>query len=138
MESDRNKAKYTRREFFSYFVPFLSVPFLLWWIFTGRKASRQTPRGKAISIAGDIPAGISFQQGIILIREGESLKAFEARCTHLGCSINKSEGESLVCRCHGSRFSKDGNAISGPAIEPLKALEISKGIGEGTYTIQLR
>jgi len=137
MESNNNKASLTRREFFSYFVPFLSVPFLLWWMFTGRKSSTQQGSGKSISITGDIPAGISFQQGVILIREGETIKAFEARCTHLGCSLNKKEGETLVCRCHGSRFSKDGNAISGPAIEPLKALAISKGIDEGTYTIKL-
>ena len=138
MESDNKNAMFTRREFFSYFVPFLSIPFLLWWMFTGRKGSRQAAKGKRISIVGDIPAGISFQQGVILIREEESLKAFEARCTHLGCSINKTEGETLVCRCHGSRFSKDGNTISGPAIEPLKALEISKGIDAGTYIIQSR
>jgi len=138
MESVNNKTRFTRREFFSFLVPFLSVPFLLWWMFTGRKSSRETGRGKSISIVGEIPAGISFQQGVILINEGETIKAFEARCTHLGCNLNKKEGDTLICRCHGSRFSKEGKAISGPAIEPLKALSIRKGTAEGTYTIQLR
>ncbi len=43
------------------------------------------------------------------------------RCSHLGCALkyNKSEG-TWDCPCHGSRFSKDGSVILGPAAKGIK------------------
>ena len=39
-------------------------------------------------------------------------------CTHLGCSVTVTPTD-FVCPCHGSRFDRQGNVLSGPADRPL-------------------
>lgn len=81
----------------------------------------------------DIPPG----EGVVIVLDGRKMavykdsdgkiKALEPYCTHLRCPIvfNRSE-RSWDCTCHGSRFSIDGNVISGPAKSPLKEIEYTK------------
>jgi Rieske Fe-S protein len=53
------------------------------------------------------------------------LHAVDAACTHLGCIIHHDpERGEWQCPCHGSRFSLDGEVISGPATHPLGKHEI--------------
>ncbi|MGM9969356.1 MAG: FAD-dependent oxidoreductase [Anaeroplasma sp.] len=43
------------------------------------------------------------------------------RCTHLGCALSYNEKEGIYeCKCHGSKFDKDGNIIIGPAQKNFK------------------
>ncbi|MGE5283096.1 MAG: TQO small subunit DoxD [Chloroflexota bacterium] len=63
----------------------------------------------------------------ILIRdEAGDLKAFSAVCTHAGCTVGY-EGGTIVCPCHGARYSAEtGEPIGGPApsgLAPKKVLE---------------
>ena len=52
--------------------------------------------------------------------QGE-LHMVDITCTHLGCELKWNDAElSWDCPCHGSRFSKDGEIIEGPAFNPLQ------------------
>lgn len=76
--------------------------------------------------AAQLPAG----HGGVVFLDGEkvgvykdetgAVYAVDIRCSHMGCQLewNPDEG-SWDCPCHGSRFDRFGNLISGPAQEGL-------------------
>ncbi|MCX4574247.1 Rieske (2Fe-2S) protein [Streptomyces sp. NBC_01571] len=65
-------------------------------------------------------------QNVVVSRAGNgSLRAFSTICTHAGCAINKLQGTTLVCPCHGSEFdAATGRVLREPATEPLKELPV--------------
>lgn len=67
----------------------------------------------------DLPSGVTFHQGIIVNRYKHKYVIMSARCTHLGCMVDRRQGDELVCPCHGSKFSLDGKVLSGPATRDL-------------------
>lgn len=90
---------------------------------------------RKVIIGKQIPGGINFLEGVVVVNEGHFPKAFLAKCTHLGCSIRKSEGKEIICQCHGSRFNLSGEAVSGPAIDSLKELAITQNPETALYEI---
>ncbi|MER5473446.1 Rieske 2Fe-2S domain-containing protein [Streptomyces sp. NPDC002685] len=63
--------------------------------------------------------------------ENGSLKAFSSICTHAGCAINKLEGMTLVCPCHGSEFdAATGKVLRAPATVPLHELSVEAKDGK--------
>lgn len=101
-----------------------NLRYLLWVpvIFAIGKAIKPNSTAKTIKIPLPQNEGISFQQGAIIIKEGNNIRVLSSKCTHLGCSIKKNEGEVLICGCHGSRYSKKGEVLTGPAVDPLATL----------------
>ncbi len=61
---------------------------------------------------------VAFYRKYIVVNQKETT-VFSARCTHLGCTINKFENNRLVCPCHGSEFDAEGNVVKGPAFKNL-------------------
>ena len=63
-----------------------------------------------------------------LLRNGSTVRAFAARCPHLGCSVGVAEDhQSFECPCHHARFSLDGARIErshNPAPRDLDPLEV--------------
>ncbi|MCL5109334.1 MAG: Rieske (2Fe-2S) protein [Chloroflexi bacterium] len=51
-------------------------------------------------------------------RDDGGFYAIVAVCTHLGCTP-RLEGDAFVCPCHGSRFTREGAVLQGPATRPL-------------------
>lgn len=80
----------------------------------------------------------------------KELIALSARCTHQGCPVQlntnteaiavaygyRTNSPSLVCPCHFSVFSpsKAGQAVSGPAVEPLPRIQLELR-DDGIYAV---
>jgi glycine/D-amino acid oxidase-like deaminating enzyme len=57
--------------------------------------------------------------------EQNNVHACSAMCTHLGCVVQwNAEEKTFDCPCHGSRFTKEGTVINGPAIANLKQIQV--------------
>lgn len=103
--------------------------------------------GGASEPSGPISAGniADVQEGALvlvggnalLVRDAGGLYAMSAVCTHAGCVVNTpaSTASTIVCGCHGSRFSRDGSVVNGPASRPLQHYQVDVAT-DGTITIQ--
>jgi len=77
----------------------------------------------------DIPLGsetIIEDKKVLVRRDSEGIAAISLICTHLGCIVSKTNTGGFSCPCHGSKFSKKGNVLGGPAPRELSWLEISQ------------
>jgi Rieske Fe-S protein len=46
--------------------------------------------------------------------------AIDAVCTHEGCTVTGANADGYVCPCHGSRYSRSGQLLAGPAKASLR------------------
>jgi Rieske Fe-S protein len=87
-----------------------------------------------VVIPPDVPVGLSVVESVIVTRDsGGSIRVFSARCTHLGCRIDRVVGDEAVCPCHGSRYRADGTVSSGPATRPLRSLPVETDPASGGW-----
>lgn len=61
---------------------------------------------------------------VFIGRDQAGLFAVSAVCTHLGCTVTRTDNE-LACPCHASRFALDGTRLAGPATQSLPQLKLS-------------
>lgn len=55
----------------------------------------------------------------------DNVHAVSLTCTHLGCTLRWNAAEvSWDCPCHGSRFAVDGAVLDGPAVRPLRRVDV--------------
>jgi Rieske Fe-S protein len=71
------------------------------------------------------------EHNVVVSRSADgALKAYSTICTHAGCPINKLQGTTLVCPCHGSEFDAvTGKVVQSPATEPLTELPVKAANG---------
>ncbi|MFJ2156022.1 Rieske 2Fe-2S domain-containing protein [Streptomyces sp. NPDC087856] len=71
-------------------------------------------------------------QNVVVSRAANgTLKAYSTICTHAQCPINKLDGTTLVCPCHGSQFdAMTGKVVQSPATEPLHELKVTAANGK--------
>jgi Rieske Fe-S protein len=79
----------------------------------------------------DVPSGGGLVVGdVVITREGDTVHAFSATCTHQGCIVSDVTDGEIHCPCHGSAFDANtGAVVTGPATRPLPvvAVEVRDG-----------
>ncbi|MFL5886447.1 MAG: Rieske 2Fe-2S domain-containing protein [Thermoleophilaceae bacterium] len=72
--------------------------------------------------AGEAAVMVVGDEWVAVRRDAEGrLHTLSAECTHHGCLVQwNASADAWDCRCHGSRYSKDGKPIAGPARDPLE------------------
>lgn len=74
--------------------------------------------------------------GVAVALQGGSIVAFDAVCTHAGCTVAYDSGAKLLsCPCHGAQFDPTHGAavVGGPAPTPLTAIPLQVGGDGGVY-----
>jgi glycine/D-amino acid oxidase-like deaminating enzyme/nitrite reductase/ring-hydroxylating ferredoxin subunit len=85
------------------------------------RALRSIPRGHGEVI------DIDGQPAAVYRGDDSEVHVRSAVCTHMGCYVHFNDAEhTWDCPCHGSRFKVNGDVLSGPAEEPLGAVEPRK------------
>ncbi len=76
---------------------------------------------------------------VFLVREGDTVKAFNTTCPHAGCAVelgSDGEGEMLFkCPCHNSAFHLDGSMVQ-PSPSPRTMDELKSEIRDGDVWVQ--
>lgn len=87
-------------------------------------------------LPAELPLGLSIAGDAVVHRHADGrLQAWSARCTHLGCRLDRVIDGAVVCPCHGSRFDGQGRVLTGPAVRPLQALQVHADAAGG-WTVQ--
>ena len=102
---------------------------------SGQPASGQTP---SLALTSDVPVGggkiLADEKIVITQPRAGSFEAFNAVCTHAGCTVSSVSGGTINCPCHGSKFSvTNGSVVNGPAGSPLARVSIKV---QGTSIVQ--
>jgi len=101
----------------------LAAP-VLWLINTVARRAGEIPElsEKTLTVPFNNTDGIRFCDDVIIVSRNGDPQVFSSICPHLGCRINRVEGDEIVCPCHGSRYNTRGEVIHGPATHGLRAL----------------
>lgn len=98
------------------------------------RAQRQPARS---ALPADQPQGLTVSGSAIVHRRADgTLQAWAARCTHLGCRLDRIVDGVVVCPCHGSRFDAEGRVLAGPATRPLQPLRVTIDARTGGWTVE--
>lgn len=126
-----------RKQFFKLLSGALMLPLAYFWV----DSTRQSERGQksdTLMLRKDLENGIHFLGPVIVIKKNEhEIRILSSKCTHLGCRINRLEGEKLICPCHGSAYNLKGEPLKGPAVKPLKELKYTTSAENNKLSIKM-
>ena len=106
-------------------------------------AGRFTGSGVEVDVGGSALADVggavlveSVAGVFLLVRTSDSaFSAVDAVCSHQSCTITGADGAIYVCPCHGSRYSRSGQVLGGPA--PALLRQFATTFTNGVVTITL-
>lgn len=89
----------------------------------------KTVKPDAVPSSGvlEVPAA----RGYLVKVDDEEILALSEVCTHLGCRVPYvDENDRFECPCHGSKFTREGDYIEGPAPRSMDgyATEVVEGV----------
>ena len=95
-----------------------------------------TVAGTALASDGGA-AVVESVAGVFLVSRtsANSFTAIDATCTHEGCTVTNVDGDQYVCPCHGSRYTRSGQVVHGPAMASLRRYTTS--VTDGVVTIAI-
>jgi Rieske Fe-S protein len=65
--------------------------------------------------------------GILICTPDGDLRAFEATCTHLDCTVQYRKDLGIIwCACHNGQYDLRGKNIAGPPPRPLEELRVDR------------
>lgn len=103
--------------------------------FTGSSV-QVTVAGSAVADVGGALLVESTAGVFLLARTNMSaFSAVDAICSHESCTITGAAGTTYVCPCHGSRYSRSGQVLAGPAKASLR--QFATTFSEGVVTIAI-
>ena len=97
----------------------------------GFEAIVRTVTPDAVPSAGVLE--VPQARGYLVKVDEEEVLALSEVCTHLGCRVPYiDENGQFECPCHGSKFTREGNYIEGPAPRGMDeyAIEVVDGVIE--------
>lgn len=110
-------------------------------------AAASRPPGTAVGTLSQLQSGggsLEFQvpstgdPGVVVGLSGSQVVAFDAVCTHAGCTVQYDPGQKLlICPCHGAEYDPAHQAavVAGPAPTPLQPLQAAVA-ADGTIYVQ--
>ena len=109
----------------------------------GTLAGRFTTGRVDVTVAGSAlvseggAAVVESVAGVFLLSRtsANSFTAIDATCTHEGCTVTNVDGDQYVCPCHGSRYTRGGQVVKGPAMASLRRYTTS--FTDGVVTIAI-
>lgn len=106
-------------------------------VLTGRFAGsgvQVTVTGSPLDNIGGAALVESTAGLFLLSRTGaNAFMAVDAICSHESCTITGADGNAYVCPCHGSRYSRTGQVLEGPAKASLR--QFATTFTDGVVTI---
>ena len=103
---------------------------------SGQVVAKVSQFGAGKAIAFDDP--ISGDPGVLVKLPDGKVVAFDAVCTHAGCTVEWDPGyELLVCPCHGAAFdpAHEAQVVAGPTRTPLSPIAIHVDTVSGRITV---
>ena len=103
---------------------------------SGQVVASVSQLGTGRAIAFDDP--ISGDPGVLVKLADGKIVAFDAVCTHAGCTVEWDPGyDLLVCPCHGAAFdpAHEAQVVAGPTNTPLSPIPIHVDTASGRITV---